>query len=94
MLTAVGADMMNGGTGNDTYDVDNAGDVANEASGEGTPTRSMPASATRFGRVRRSSILRANAGATGLTLTGNELANTIYGGAGVITSKAVWVPIR
>ena len=31
-----GADTMLGGTGNDTYVVDNAGDVVNETGGDGT----------------------------------------------------------
>jgi Ca2+-binding RTX toxin-like protein len=76
-----GADTMVGGTGNDTYMVDNVGDVVTEAAGAGTDTiyatvgYTLPAgSAVEF--------LRANAGATGLTLTGNELANTLIGNKG------------
>ena len=33
-----GADTMFGGTGNDAYVVDNAGDVVNETGGDGTDT--------------------------------------------------------
>ena len=33
-----GADLMYGGAGNDTYVVDNSGDVANETDGDGTDT--------------------------------------------------------
>ena len=40
-----GADTMSGGAGNDTYNVDNAGDVVNEARARAT-TRSWPPSAT------------------------------------------------
>ena len=76
-----GADVMNGGPGNDTYFVDNAGDVVNENAGEGTDT---VYASVGYALPSSSSIefLRANAGPTGLTLTGNELANTIIGGAG------------
>ena len=76
-----GADVMSGGPGNDTYIVDNPGDIVNEAVGEGTDTV--------FARVNYAlavgseiEFLRANAGATGLVLTGNEFANAIIGGAG------------
>ena len=78
---AAGADIMSGGAGNDTYYVDNAGDVVTENAGEGTDTvfasvnYALPAGSTI-------ESLRANAGATGLSLTGNEFANTIAGGTG------------
>ncbi|HET7882024.1 MAG TPA: hypothetical protein VFL55_14150, partial [Acetobacteraceae bacterium] len=76
-----GADSMAGGTGNDTYLVDNAGDVVTENVGEGTDTvfASVSYTLTAGSEIE---FLRANAGATGLALTGNDLANTIVGGTG------------
>jgi Ca2+-binding RTX toxin-like protein len=61
--------------------VDNAGDVVTENAGEGTDT--IQAS-VNYTLAANSSVefLRANAGATGLTLTGNNLANTVAGNVG------------
>ena len=72
---------MAGGAGNDTYFVDNAGDVVNEAVGQGTDTvmASVNYALTAGSEIE---FLRANAGATGLSLTGNALANRLVGGAG------------
>jgi serralysin len=77
----VGADTMAGGAGNDSYFVDNAGDVVNEAAGQGTDTvfASVNYSLSAGQEIE---FLRANAGATGLSLTGNEFANRLVGGAG------------
>ena len=77
----VGADTMAGGAGNDTYFVDNAADVVNEAVGQGTDTvmASVNYSLTAGSEIE---FLRANAGATGLSLTGNALVNRLVGGAG------------
>jgi Ca2+-binding RTX toxin-like protein len=77
----VGADTMAGGAGNDTYFVDNAGDVVNEAAGQGTDTvfASVNYSLSAGQEIE---FLRANAGATGLSLTGNEFANRLVGSAG------------
>ena len=77
----VGADTMTGGAGNDTYFVDNAGDVVNEAAGQGTDTvfASVNYSLSAGQEIE---FLRANAGATGLSLTGNEFDNRLVGGAG------------
>ena len=76
-----GADTMNGGQGDDTFYVDNVGDVVNETAGQGADTvyAAVNWTLTAGSEVE---ILRANAGATGLTLTGNELANQIFGGTG------------
>ena len=75
-----GADIMVGGVGNDTYYVDNADDSVIENLSEGTDTVYASVS---YGLDAGSSIqfLRANSG-SGLTLTGNELDNTIVGGIG------------
>jgi Ca2+-binding RTX toxin-like protein len=76
-----GADTMVGGAGNDTYSVDNALDVVTEKAGEGSDT---VLASTNYTLAAGSEIefLRANAGATGLTLTGNEFANTVAGNIG------------
>ena len=76
-----GADTMAGGGGNDTYFVDNAADVVNEAVGQGTDTvmASVNYSLTAGSEIE---FLRANAGATGLSLTGNALVNRLVGGTG------------
>ena len=72
---------MAGGAGNDTYYVDNSGDIVAEAVGGGTDTVYANVNYTlRAGS--QIEFLRANAGATGLSLTGNEFNNTIVGGTG------------
>ena len=65
---------MAGGAGNDTYFVDNAADMVTEAAGQGTDT---VMASVNYSLAAGSEIefLRANAGATGLSLTGNALAN-------------------
>jgi Ca2+-binding RTX toxin-like protein len=76
-----GADTMAGGGGNDTYFVDNAGDVLNEAVGQGTDTVYASANYS-LSAGQDIEFLRANAGPTGLSLTGNEFANRLVGGTG------------
>jgi Ca2+-binding RTX toxin-like protein len=72
---------MSGGQDNDTYYVDNAGDVVNETAGQGTDTvyASVNWTLTAGSEVE---ALRANSGGAGRTLTGNELVNHIFGGIG------------
>ncbi|MCW2274718.1 Ca2+-binding RTX toxin-like protein [Rhodoblastus acidophilus] len=82
----LGVDAIAGGTGNDTYYVDNVGDTIAEAVGGGTDTVYASISYALLAG-QEVEYLRANAGATGLALNGNELANTIYGGAGADTLK-------
>jgi Ca2+-binding RTX toxin-like protein len=79
-----GADAMTGGTGNDTYIVDNATDAVIEADGGGLDTVFATVS---YALQAGSSVenLRAYAGSGDLALTGNELANTVIGGAGADT---------
>ena len=76
-----GADVMSGGAGNDVYYVDNAADKVNEAAGQGIDTVYASVSYT-LPAGSEIEFLRANAGATGLTLTGNALNNTIVGATG------------
>ncbi len=72
---------MAGGADNDTYYVDNAADSVIEAAGGGTDTVYASVSyALQDGQAIE--YLRANAGATGLMLTGNSLGNTVVGGTG------------
>lgn len=76
-----GADTMNGGLGDDRYYVDNAGDVVTESADGGTDTVYASADWT-LQTGSQVEYLRAASGVGGLALTGNELANRIYGGAG------------
>lgn len=76
-----GADVMSGGLDSDTYYVDNAGDSVAETAGEGTDTIYTKINFT-ISSGNSIQILKANAGSTGLVLTGNELDNTIIGLAG------------
>ncbi len=77
-----GADDMTGGIGNDKYYVDNAGDVIHEGSAEGTVDIAYASVDYTLGAGVRVERLYADAGATGLTLGGNEFNNVIFGNAG------------
>ncbi len=79
-----GADTLVGGAGDDIYFVDNAGDVVHEAAGAGTDTIYTKVSYT-VSSDEEIEILRANAGATGLTLGGNQLDNRLVGAEGADT---------
>jgi Ca2+-binding RTX toxin-like protein len=81
LIGGLGADTMAGGGGDDTYRVDNGGDVVIEAAGQGIDSVSATADFT-LGAGAEIEFLLANAGATGLALGGNELANNIQGGGG------------
>ena len=78
-----------GGAGNDTYVVDNAGDVVDETTGSGTDlvqaAASFDLSAGRLGDVENLTLT----GTAAVNGTGNGLANTITGngGANVIEGK-------
>jgi Ca2+-binding RTX toxin-like protein len=86
---AGGADAMNGGLGNDTFIVDNAGDNANENSGEGTDTVQASINYTLTANVENLVLLGATLNGTGNdlnnTITGNGAANTLDGGTGADT---------
>lgn len=76
-----GADRMAGGAGNDTYYVDNPSDIVIESPGFGTDTiwASVSYALSAGSEIK---FLHANAGGTGLSLSGNEFPNTILGSAG------------
>ncbi|SHJ35987.1 FG-GAP repeat-containing protein [Roseomonas rosea] len=78
---AGGADRLFGGAGNDTYFVDNAGDELREEAGAGGDVV-WASTGWTLGAGQAVEVIRANAGASGITLTGNELANWLVSGAG------------
>ena len=80
---ALGADVMIGREGNDSYIVDDAGDVIVEAAGQGIDSLFSSVS-YRLGANADVEILSTiNWQATnGIALTGNGLANTLHGNAG------------
>ena len=75
---AGGADRMAGGLGDDTYVVDNAGDVVTEVAGEGTDTVEAWLGWTLGANVENL-ILTGSASINGV---GNDLANVIEGNSG------------
>ena len=84
---AAGADSMSGGQGNDIYYVDNIGDVVSEQSNQGSDeVLTTLASYTLSNNVESLAGLLA----TGQTLNGNGLSNTIIGGDGndILDGKA------
>jgi Ca2+-binding RTX toxin-like protein len=81
LIGGTGADTMDGGTGDDVYFVDEVGDVVVEVAGEGVDSiyTSIDLTLTAGQEIE---FLRASAGATGLTLGGNDFDNRIYGTGG------------
>jgi Ca2+-binding RTX toxin-like protein len=73
-----GADTMAGGAGNDTYYVDNVGDVVVESSDGGVDSVRTTVDWTLSAWVENGAITSS----AGLTLTGNDLDNHLFGGAG------------
>ncbi|PPJ48169.1 RTX toxin, partial [Rhizobium sp. KAs_5_22] len=73
-----GADRMEGGAGNDTYIVDNAGDVVVETVGNGTDTVQAAVSLTLGDNVENLTLL----GTANLNATGNSLGNLLTGNSG------------
>jgi len=76
----LGADTMIGGGGNDTFQVDNLGDVVVEGAGDGSDTiySSVNYSLAPGVRIETLRVL----GSAGLTLTGNARDNVLIGAAG------------
>jgi Ca2+-binding RTX toxin-like protein len=86
-----GADLMRGSTGNDTYVVDDAGDVVSEIAGEGTDLVQSSVSFNLTGTEAENLTLTGGSAINGTgsvvvnTITGNTAANTLDGGAGADT---------
>jgi Ca2+-binding RTX toxin-like protein len=82
-----GADLMQGGRGNDTYFVDDAGDVVNENAGEGTDIVNTAATTT-LGANLENLVLSGTGAIDGTgnaldnAITGNAANNTLDGGLG------------
>ncbi len=79
----IGADSMSGGLGNDIYYVNEAGDQGHGSGWRGSDTI---CTGVDFFLAAHQEIesLRANAGLAGLTLSGNDLANRIFGARAAI----------
>lgn len=83
-----GADVMAGGAGNDTYYVDNLGDVVTENANGGTDTVMSSISYTLGNNVEHLTLLAAGNPSRGVgnsltnRISGNEFSNTLLGMAG------------
>src|SRR5262249_3575435 len=74
---------MTGGTGDDTYIVDNAGDQVIEAAGEGSDIVYAVVDWTMTAGQEIESLRAYGTAATsGVSLTGNEFNNSLIGGSG------------
>jgi len=84
-----GADTLSGGLGNDTYVVDNVGDVVTELAGEGGDTVEASVDYTLAANVENLVLTGAALMGIGNTrpnvITGNASANTLDGAGGVDT---------
>ena len=81
---SAGADQMYGGAGNDTYVVDNVGDVVNETGGDGTDTVlssvsfSLADAVHAIGGIENLTLTGTGA----INATGNALDNVLIGNSG------------
>ncbi len=75
---ATGADQMNGQAGDDSYMVDNAGDVVIEAAGEGDDHVTSSVTYSLSGNVEDMTLT----GVADIDGTGNDLDNTLVGNSG------------
>jgi len=85
-----GVNTLTGGAGNDTYGVDNSGDVVVEASSEGTDLVLASVTYTLASNIENltlggSSAINGTGNTLANTLTGNSAANTLDGGSGADT---------
>ena len=72
---------MAGGLGNDSYFVDNAGDVVAESPAR-APTGASPSELRARRGVSIETCRPPTVGTAAIALAGNELANTVYGNFG------------
>lgn len=84
MVGGAGVDDISGGGGNDRFVVENTTDKAHEASGQGFDIVYARVNYT-LGAHEEIEVLRAYNGSLNLQLTGNELANRIFGSTGTDT---------
>ncbi len=80
-MALAGADVLIGGSGNDTFVVDNIGDQVIELAGGGTDTVQSSVTLTLAANVENLTLTGVDA----LNGTGNELANVLTGNAGANT---------
>ena len=76
---------MVGGQGNDAYDVDNLGDVIIENAGEGSDVVFVSVNNYTLAANVETGVITSSAG---LTLTGNDLGNALFGNIGNDTLMA------
>jgi Ca2+-binding RTX toxin-like protein len=78
-----GADTMSGGDGDDTFYVDSGADAVRENAGEGIDTVAIRSSFALHASAEIEFLRTTNAaGTVGLSLSGNDFAQTIAGNAG------------